>query len=116
MAQPFVMLYLAQIKGASALDLGLIGFIQNVVYTISSIPMGKLADKIGRTKTILLARLLLYIYFLAIVLSPNMIFIYIYSLFSKRNSVRHDGCMDKPENGTCRPKIPRQMGCFNNHN
>ncbi len=79
MAQPFIMLYLAEVKGASALELGIIGSIQNIVYTFSSIPMGKLADKIGRTKTILLTRPLLYTYFLTIAFSPSIIYIYIAS-------------------------------------
>lgn len=76
-AQPFIMLYLAEFKGATALDLGLFGSIQNIVYTASSIPMGKLADRIGRKKTILLTRPLLYIYFLTIAFAPNIFYIYI---------------------------------------
>ncbi|OYT31883.1 MAG: hypothetical protein B6U94_01635 [Thermofilum sp. ex4484_79] len=76
-AQPFVMLYIVEIKGATALELGLMGSIQNLVYTIFSIPLGKLADKIGRKKTIFIFRPFLYIFFLLVIFAPNIHYIFL---------------------------------------
>jgi len=72
---PFVMVYAAEVKGASALTLGLMGSAQNLAYTVSSIPLGKLADTIGRKKTIALLRPLLYSSILLLVFAPNETFL-----------------------------------------
>ena len=69
------MVYAAEVKGASALTLGLMGSAQNLAYTVSSIPLGKLADTIGRKKTIALLRPLLYSSILLLVFAPNETFL-----------------------------------------
>jgi len=68
---PFIMVYAAEIKGADALILGLMGSISNLTYMFSSFPIGRLADIIGRRKTIALFRPFLYASMLLLILAPN---------------------------------------------
>ncbi len=76
---PFVMVYAAEVKGADALTLGLMGSAQNLTYTISSIPLGKLADTIGRKRTIAVLRPILYTSILLLVFAPNNTYLIIAS-------------------------------------
>ncbi|HDN01832.1 MAG TPA: MFS transporter, partial [Candidatus Bathyarchaeota archaeon] len=72
---PFVMVYAAQIKGADAMTLGLMGAALSLVATFFSIPFGRLADKIGRKKMILLIRPALYLSYILLILAPSPTFL-----------------------------------------
>lgn len=68
---PFIMVYAAEVKGADAITLGVMGSALSLVSTIFSIPFGRLADRIGRKKTILLLRPALYLSYLLLVWAPR---------------------------------------------
>ena len=74
---PFVMVYAAEIKGADALTLGIMGSVQNLTYMLSVIPVGRLADRIGRKWTILLLRPCLYASMLTLVFAPSKTYLII---------------------------------------
>ncbi|MFQ6094671.1 MAG: MFS transporter, partial [Candidatus Bathyarchaeia archaeon] len=68
---PFIMVYAAEIKQADAMILGFMGSAMTIVSMISSVPLGKLADRIGRKRTILLLRPVLYVSYLLLVWAPR---------------------------------------------
>ena len=71
MVIPFIYVYAAEVKHADALTLGLMGSGMNFTYMASSIPIGKLADRIGRKKTIMLLRPTLYLSMILLVVAPS---------------------------------------------
>jgi len=58
---PYYMIYISEIDGADPITIGLMGFALNLALILGSIPIGRLADRIGRVKTILLLRPLFYL-------------------------------------------------------
>ncbi|MCD6369525.1 MAG: MFS transporter, partial [Thermoproteales archaeon] len=58
---PYLMIYAVDIKGADAWILGYMGASFNIASLAATIPWGRIGDKIGRVKTILLARPLFYL-------------------------------------------------------
>jgi len=68
---PFITVYAVEVKGADAITLGLMGSALSLVSTIFSIPLGRLGDKIGRKKTILLLRPTLYLSYMLLVWAPR---------------------------------------------
>lgn len=68
---PFIYVYAAEIKHADAITLGLMGSAMNLTYTLSALPLGRLADRVGRRKAILLLRPTLYLSMLLLILAPS---------------------------------------------
>ena len=68
---PFNTIYLVEVKGATAMTLGLMGFASNLAYLLSSPLVGRLADKVGRVRTIIALRSLLYISMAMMLLAPS---------------------------------------------
>jgi len=68
---PFIMVYAVEVKHADAMVLGFMGSAMNIVSILTSIPVGRIGDKIGRKKTIMLLRPALYISYLLLVLAPS---------------------------------------------
>ena len=68
---PFIMVYAAEIKHADAMLLGFMGSAMTIVSMLSSVPFGKMADKIGRKKTIMLLRPTLYASYLLLIWAPR---------------------------------------------
>lgn len=71
MVIPFIYVYAAEVKHADALTLGLMGSSMNFTYMASSIPIGRLADRIGRKKTIMLLRPTLYLSMILLVVASS---------------------------------------------
>lgn len=71
MVIPFTYVYAAEVKHADALTLGLMGSAMNLTYMVSSLPIGWLADRIGRKKTIMLLRPTIYLSMLLLVFAPS---------------------------------------------
>jgi len=68
---PFIMVYATQIKGADAMTLGFMGSALSLVATFFSIPFGKLGDRIGRKRMIILIRPALYLSYLLLIWAPS---------------------------------------------
>ncbi|MBC8224303.1 MFS transporter [Candidatus Bathyarchaeota archaeon] len=67
----FVMVYAVEEKGADPLTLGAMSTIFAVVGIVSAIPLGNLADRIGRVRTVLLLRPLFHISTLILLFAPD---------------------------------------------
>jgi len=65
------MIYAVKVKGADEFVLGFMGLAMNLGSFIASPLLGKLADKIGRVKTILLVRPLYYLSVILFLASPS---------------------------------------------
>ncbi|MBS7611999.1 MFS transporter [Candidatus Bathyarchaeota archaeon] len=70
-SMPFVPLWIVDIKGADPYLLGVLGTVSVAVSLLLQIPMGKLADTIGRKKVFLILRPFSYIGTLLLVWAPN---------------------------------------------
>lgn len=68
---PYVMIYAVEYKEASPWILGLMGTVLNATSFISSIPIGRLGDKIGRIKTLIMIRPAFYLSLLLFIFAPN---------------------------------------------
>jgi len=68
---PFLMIYAVYNKEATPLILGCMAVASTLSDMVFSIPIGKLADRIGRKKTLYLTRPIMYATYLLIVLAPN---------------------------------------------
>lgn len=71
LTMPFQMIYAVRVKGADEFTLGYMGLALNLGSIISSPLAGKLADRIGRVRTILLLRPLYYASVLTLILAPS---------------------------------------------
>ena len=70
-SMPFVTLWMVYSKGADPYILGLVGTIGLVVSALLQIPIGIMADRIGRKKTFLIARPLTYLGTIILVVAPT---------------------------------------------
>lgn len=68
---PFVPLWIVGVKGADPYLLGILGTVSIIASLLLQIPMGKLADLIGRKKVFLMLRPLSYIGTILLVWAPN---------------------------------------------
>ena len=68
---PFIMVYAVEVKQADALILGFMGSALNIVSILTSIPIGRIGDRIGRKKTIMLLRPALYASYILLVVAPS---------------------------------------------
>jgi len=71
LAMPFIPLWLVHEKGADPYILGLIGTIGAIVLMLLQIPVGKLADKIGRKRAFYLFRPFAFLGTLVLILAPQ---------------------------------------------
>jgi MFS family permease len=67
----YVMVYASEVKGADPFVLGGMGAIFAIVGIVSSVPLGALADRIGRIKTVLVLRPMFHISTLILLFSPD---------------------------------------------
>jgi len=67
----YIMVYASEIKGAGPIILGGMAAVFAIVGILSSIPLGALADRIGRIKTVLLIRPLFHISTLILLFTPD---------------------------------------------
>jgi len=74
-ASPFFQLFAHEVKGADQYILGAMSTAGIVPYLLFGIPMGRLADRIGRKRVIYLLTPLWYASSLLFVLSPNATFL-----------------------------------------
>jgi len=70
-SMPFVTLWMVYSKDADPYILGLVGTVGLVVSALLQIPIGIMADKIGRKKTFLIIRPLTYLGTIILVVAPN---------------------------------------------
>jgi len=70
-AMPFIPLWMVQVKGADPYILGILGTLSVVTSALLQIPMGRLADKIGRKKVFLMLRPFSYLGNILLILAPN---------------------------------------------
>ena len=75
LASPFFQLFAHEVKGADQYILGMMSTAGIVLYLLFGIPMGRLADRIGRKRVIYLLTPLWYASALLFVLSPNATFL-----------------------------------------
>jgi len=75
MTSPFLQLFAHEVKGADQYILGAMSTAGIIQYLLIGVPMGRLADRIGRKKVIFLLTPLWYISSLLFVLSPNAAFL-----------------------------------------
>ena len=68
---PFAMIYAVDVKGATPYILGYMGMAATLSNMIFAIPIGRLADKIGRKRTLYLMRPVMYASYLLIAFAPN---------------------------------------------
>jgi len=68
---PFIPLWIVHVKGADQQFLGLMGTLSILAQFLLQIPMGYLADSIGRKKTFLVLRPMLYAGTLILIWAPN---------------------------------------------
>jgi len=73
MAGPFLLLYAHEIKGADAYTLGLMGSATTAIGLLMGIPLGRLADRIGRKRVLYLLAPAHYISWGLLVLSPGSV-------------------------------------------
>ncbi len=67
----FVMVYAVEEKGADPLTLGAMSTVAALVGIVSAIPLGHLADRIGRVRTVVLIRPLFHISTLILLFTPD---------------------------------------------
>lgn len=77
MTMPYIIIYAVEYKGASPWILGIMGSALNAFSFISSIPIGRLGDKIGRIKTLVMTRPAFYLSLLLFIFAPNPYFLII---------------------------------------
>jgi len=70
-AMPFIPLWMVQMKGADPYILGTLGTLSVVTSALLQIPMGRLADKIGRKKVFLMLRPFSYLGNILLIYAPN---------------------------------------------
>jgi len=70
-AMPFIPLWMVQVKGADPYILGVLGTLSIVTSALLQIPMGRLADKIGRKKVFLILRPFSYLGNILLILAPS---------------------------------------------
>ena len=70
-SMPYQIIYAVRVKGANEFIIGYMGFAANLGTLISSPIIGHLADRLGRVKTILILRPLLYASLLTFLLAPS---------------------------------------------
>jgi len=68
---PFAMVFAVEVKKADPFILGYMGMASTLCNMIFAIPIGRLADKIGRKKTLYLMRPIMYASYLLIAFAPN---------------------------------------------
>jgi len=71
LTMPFQMIYAVKVKGADEFTIGYMGLALNLGSMISSPLAGRLADRIGRVRTILLLRPLYYASVIMLILAPS---------------------------------------------
>jgi MFS family permease len=67
----YVMVYASEVKGADPFVLGWMGAVFAIVGIVSSVPLGALADRIGRIKTVLVLRPMFHISTLILLFTPD---------------------------------------------
>jgi len=67
----YVMVYASEVKGADPIVLGGMGAAFAIIGIVSSVPLGALADRIGRIKTVLLTRPLFHASTLILLFTPD---------------------------------------------
>ena len=67
----YVMVYASEVKGADPIVLGGMGAAFAIIGIVSSVPLGALADRIGRIKTVLLLRPLFHVSTLILLFTPD---------------------------------------------
>ena len=70
-AMPFTSLWMVNIKGADPYILGAMLTVSQIMSTILQIPVGRLADKIGRKKVFFILRPLTYLGTLLLIMAPS---------------------------------------------
>ena len=68
---PFAMVFAVEVKQATPFVLGYMGMAATLCNMIFAIPIGRLADRIGRKKTLYLMRPVMYVSYLLIAFAPN---------------------------------------------
>ncbi len=68
---PYIMIYAVKYKGATPIILGLMGSALNLASVVAGVPIGRLADKIGRIKVLVAIRPVFYASILMLLLAPN---------------------------------------------
>jgi len=68
---PFAMVFAVEVKQATPLILGYMGVAATLCNMIFAIPIGRLADRVGRKKTLYLMRPIMYASYLLIAFAPN---------------------------------------------
>jgi len=68
---PFAMVFAVEVKQATPFILGYMGMASTLCNMIFAIPIGRLADKIGRKKTLYLMRPIMYASYVLIAFAPN---------------------------------------------
>jgi len=68
---PFAMVFAVEVKQATPFILGYMGMASTLCNMIFAIPIGRLADRIGRKKTLYLMRPIMYASYLLIAFAPN---------------------------------------------
>jgi MFS family permease len=68
---PFAMVFAVEVKKATPFILGYMGVASTLCNMIFAIPIGRLADRIGRKKTLYLMRPIMYASYLLIAFAPN---------------------------------------------
>jgi MFS family permease len=63
MAGPFILLYAHEVHGASVFTLGLMGSAETATGLLTGIPLGRLADKLGRKKVLYILSPAIYLSF-----------------------------------------------------
>ena len=67
----YVMVYAAEVQGATPMILGAMGAVSALVSIVLSVPLGALADRIGRIKTLLILRPIFHLSTLMLLFSPD---------------------------------------------
>jgi len=70
-AMPFIPLWMVEVKGADPYILGYLGTLGIVTSALLQVPMGRLADKIGRKKVFLMLRPFSYLGSILLILAPR---------------------------------------------
>ena len=70
-AMPFIPLWMVKVKGADPYILGFLGTLSIVTSALLQVPMGRLADKIGRKKVFLMLRPFSYLGSVLLILAPR---------------------------------------------
>jgi len=68
---PFAMVFAVEVKGATPFILGFMGMASTLSNMVFAIPIGRLADKIGRKRTLYLMRPVMYASYILIAFAPN---------------------------------------------